>query len=166
MIKKRSQLSSHTARPVKSVRSKKDKNIDFSDLPEATDQELNRARRVGRRKPGNTKIVNLRIQPTEKLGGHKEVSLKGRKPHLGTGHVRTYPVRMNVTLSIEEQVIVRARKKAEAMGKSLNQMIREYLEKGAGNDDPERSIAELKRLLGRGHSRGWRFNRDEIHERS
>jgi HTH-type transcriptional regulator / antitoxin HigA len=28
-----------------------------------------------------------------------------------------------------------------------------------------RNNAELKQLSGRGHSRGWRFNRDEIHER-
>jgi len=36
----------------------------------------------------------------------------------------------------------------------------------AGGDDPERSIEEFKRLSGRGHSRGWRFDRNEIHERS
>jgi uncharacterized protein DUF6364 len=80
--------------------------------------------------------------------------------------VRTYTVQMNVTLSVDEQVVANARKKAAAMGKSLNQLIRDYLKKLAGSDDPERSIAEFKRLSGRGHSRGWRFNRDEIHERS
>jgi len=73
---------------------------------------------------------------------------------------------MNVTLSIDEQVVARARKRAEALGKSLNQIIRDYLERLAGGDDPERSIEEFKRLSGRGHSRGWRFDRDEIHERS
>ncbi len=73
---------------------------------------------------------------------------------------------MNVTLSIDDQVVTRARKKAEALGKSLNQVIRDYLERLAGGDDPERSIEEFKRLSGRGRSRGWRFNRDEIHERS
>ena len=73
---------------------------------------------------------------------------------------------MNVTLSVDEQTIARARKKAEALGKSLNQLIRDYLEKLAGGDDPDRSIEEFKRLSGPGHSRGWRFNRDEIHERS
>ncbi|MGA2905772.1 MAG: DUF6364 family protein [Candidatus Korobacteraceae bacterium] len=73
---------------------------------------------------------------------------------------------MNVTLSVDEQLVVRARKKAESLGKSLNQLIRDYLQTLAGGDDPERSIAELKRISGRGHSRGWRFNRDEIHERS
>jgi hypothetical protein len=73
---------------------------------------------------------------------------------------------MNVTLSVDEQLVARARKKADALGKSLNQLIRDYLQKLAGGDDPERSIEEFKQLSGRGHSRGWRFNRDEIHGRS
>lgn len=73
---------------------------------------------------------------------------------------------MNVTLSLDEQIVARARKKAEALGKSLNQLIREYLQRLAGGDDPESSIAEFKRLSGRGRSRGWRFNRNELHDRS
>lgn len=73
---------------------------------------------------------------------------------------------MNVTLSIDEQILARARKRAEALGTTVNQLVRDYLQKLAGSDDPERSIKEFKRLSGRGHSRGWRFNRDEIHERS
>jgi hypothetical protein len=72
---------------------------------------------------------------------------------------------MNVTLSIDERVVARARKRAEALGKSLNQLIRDYLQ-ALADDDPERSIEEFKRLSGRGNSRGWRFNRDEIHDRS
>lgn len=79
--------------------------------------------------------------------------------------MRTYTVFMNVTLSIDEQLVARARKKADALGKSLNQLIRDYLQKLAGGDDPERSIEEFKKLSGRGHSRGWHFNRNEIHER-
>ena len=73
---------------------------------------------------------------------------------------------MNVTLSIDEQIVSRARKKADALGKSLNQLIRDYLQKLAGGDDPERTIEEFKRLSARGNSRGWRFNRNEIHGRS
>jgi hypothetical protein len=73
---------------------------------------------------------------------------------------------MNVTLSIDDQLVERARRKAEALGKSLNQLIRDYLQKLAGGDDPERSIEEFKSLSGRGNSRGWRFDRNEIHERS
>jgi Family of unknown function (DUF6364) len=72
---------------------------------------------------------------------------------------------VNVTLSIDDQLVARARKKAEVLGKSLNQLIRDYLQAVAGGDDPERSIEEFKRLSGQGNSRGWRFNRDEIHER-
>jgi Family of unknown function (DUF6364) len=72
---------------------------------------------------------------------------------------------MNITLSIDEQLVARARKKAGSLGKSLNQLIRDYLQSLAGGDDPERSIKEFKRLSGRGDSRGWRFNRDEMHER-
>ncbi|HEU4382148.1 MAG TPA: DUF6364 family protein [Anaeromyxobacteraceae bacterium] len=80
--------------------------------------------------------------------------------------MRTHYVFMNVTLSIDERVVARARKRAEALGKSLNQLVRDYLETLAGSEDPERSIEEFRRLSGRGHSRGWRFDRDEIHERA
>ncbi len=72
---------------------------------------------------------------------------------------------MNLTLSIDEQLVARARKKADALGKSLNQLIRDYLQVVAGDGDPERSIEEFKRLSGRGHSRGWRFDRNELHDR-
>ena len=78
----------------------------------------------------------------------------------------TYTVFVNITLSIEDQLVNRARKKAKAMGKSLNQLIRDHLQSIVGGEDPERSIEEFKRLSGKGHSRGWRFNRDEVHERS
>ena len=73
---------------------------------------------------------------------------------------------MNITLSVDEQLVERARTRANALGKSLNQLVRDYLQKLAGGDDPEQSIEEFRQLSGKGHSRGWRFNRDEIHERS
>jgi len=78
--------------------------------------------------------------------------------------VRTYTVFVNITLSIDAQLAARARKRAEALGKSLNQLVREYLQ-ALADDDPERSIEEFKNLSGGGDSRGWCFNRDEIHER-
>jgi hypothetical protein len=68
--------------------------------------------------------------------------------------------------SVDEQIVSRARKRAMALAKSLNQVIRDYLEKLAGAEDPERSIKEFEKLSARGHSRGWKFNRDETHERS
>ena len=80
--------------------------------------------------------------------------------------MHTYDVLVNLTLSVDEQTVARARKKAEALGTSLNQLIRDYLQKLAGGDDPEKSIEEFRRLSGQGNSRGWKFNRDEIHERT
>jgi len=68
-------------------------------------------------------------------------------------------VLMNVTLAIDEQTVARARKRAAALGKSLNQLVRDYLQTLAGGDDPDRSIEEFKRLSGVAL-------RDEIHERS
>ncbi len=75
---------------------------------------------------------------------------------------------MNLTLALDERLVERARKQAEAQGKSLNQMIREYLEHLTPADDAAAEDDELRRLSkrGRGHSRGWRFNRDELHARS
>jgi hypothetical protein len=75
---------------------------------------------------------------------------------------------MNITLAVDERLVRRARKKAHAMGKSLNQLVREYLERLAGSDDAERDVAELRRLSRepRGRARGWRFNRDDLHERA
>jgi hypothetical protein len=51
-----------------------------------------------------------------------------------------HTVSMNVTLSIDERLVARARKKADALGKSLDQMIRYYLQQLVGGDDPEGSI--------------------------
>ena len=54
------------------------------------------------------------------------------------------------------------------MGKSLNQLIREHLEELTSLDDAERDVEELRRLSdeGGGRSQGWKFDRDEIHERA
>lgn len=75
---------------------------------------------------------------------------------------------MNITLSVEEEIIERARKVAESMGLSLNQAIRQYLEQLAEEECAEDDIREMENLslISNGHSRGWAFNRDEIHERS
>jgi hypothetical protein len=74
---------------------------------------------------------------------------------------------MNVTLSIEDEVIRKARRHAEAMGTSVNQLVREYLEQLAGKTDPNTDGAEFERLsrMARGNSRGWKFNREELHKR-
>jgi hypothetical protein len=75
-----------------------------------------------------------------------------------------YNVPMNYTFWIDDRVVALARKKAQALGKRLDQLIGDYLRTFAA-DDPEKGIAEFNRLSGRGNSSGWRFDRDEIHNR-
>lgn len=74
---------------------------------------------------------------------------------------------MNITLSIDEQLVERAREKLRATGKSINQEIREHLQHIAGDDELEleRDLEMFERLSGLGDSKGWKFNRDEIYER-
>jgi hypothetical protein len=71
---------------------------------------------------------------------------------------------MNLTLSVDEQTVERARGVARAMGKSLNQLMREYLEQLAGRNQIERDIAEFRALSPSG-KRSWKFNREEIYDR-
>jgi len=84
-----------------------------------------------------------------------------------TVYVHTYTVSMNITLSIDEQLVERAREKLRATGKTINQEIREHLQHIAGEDDLEleRDLEMFERLSGLGNSNGWKFNRDEVHER-
>lgn len=74
---------------------------------------------------------------------------------------------MNITLSVDEETVRRAREAAARLGSSLNQLVRDYLEELAGDVSPDDDVEELHELSGRsgGRSRGWRFDRDEIHER-
>lgn len=74
---------------------------------------------------------------------------------------------MNLTLSVDDEVVQKARRRAEAQGTSVNQLVREYLEQLAGTTDPAKDAAEFERLsrLAKGDSKGWKFNREELHER-
>ena len=91
----------------------------------------------------------------------------GLEGYIDTVQVRTYTVFMNLTLSVDEELVQRARRRAEALGTSVNQLVREYLEQLAGNTDPKADAAEFKRLslLAAGDSKGWKFNREELHQR-
>ena len=71
---------------------------------------------------------------------------------------------MNFTLSLDERLLARARTKAQALGKSLDTFIVEYLRRMVAEDD-ERSNEEFARLSAQGNSQGWKFYRDEIHNR-
>lgn len=64
MKKKSSALSAPGKRAGKSVRHIPDSQIDFSDMPELSDQQLKRMRRVGRPATGIAKqLIAIRLSP-------------------------------------------------------------------------------------------------------
>jgi len=72
---------------------------------------------------------------------------------------------MNVTLSVDDEVIEAARERAKVLGTSVDQLVRDYLEQLAGKRDPDADAAEFEKLsrMANGNSRGWKFDRDELH---
>lgn len=75
---------------------------------------------------------------------------------------------MNITLSVDERVAEQARAAAAAMGKSLNQAVRDYLEQLAGS---QQLASELKAFEASaretpGRLEGWRFDREEANRRA
>jgi hypothetical protein len=74
---------------------------------------------------------------------------------------------MNVTLSIDDHTLARARQLAQQQGTSLNQLVRDYLESLTAGD-PVEAVAELERAWTEeeGDSGGWKWNREEVYDRS
>ena len=72
---------------------------------------------------------------------------------------------MNLTLSIDKNLLAKARRTAGAMGLSLNEMIRHYLEKVAGEGDQAATFLELRDLFTThgGHSSGRTWTREDLH---
>jgi predicted DNA binding CopG/RHH family protein len=58
-----------------------DREIDFSDIPDSTDEELKRARRVGRPATGSAKqLIAIRIDP-KLLERLRKLASKQHKPY-------------------------------------------------------------------------------------
>ena len=72
---------------------------------------------------------------------------------------------MNLTLSIDPKLLEKARTTAGAMGMSLNEMVRRYLEKVAGEADQAGTFQELWELCTArgGHSAGQTWTRESLH---
>ena len=65
----------------RSVRPIPDSRIDFSDIPEATDEELKRMHRVGRPKSGMAKqLIAIRLSP-RLLAALRKMAAKQGKPY-------------------------------------------------------------------------------------
>lgn len=72
---------------------------------------------------------------------------------------------MNVTLSIDDEVLARARELAARRGTSLNQLVRDYLEEIASQMAPEEIVRELDELWNatEGDSCGRAWSREELY---
>lgn len=65
MAKTKSGSSAQGKRTAKNVKHMPDNKIDYSDIPESTDEELRLAARVGRPKSATTKqLIAIRLDPT------------------------------------------------------------------------------------------------------
>jgi len=81
MKKKLSASSVHGKQAARSVKRIPDSQIDFSDIPEATDEELKRMRRVGRPKSGMAKqLIAIRVSP-RLLAMLRRMAAKQGKPY-------------------------------------------------------------------------------------
>ena len=82
--------------------------------------------------------------------------------------MRTYIVRVNVTLSIDDDVVARARELASRRGTSVNQLIRDYLEEISSEMTADEILVELEQLwrTSSGDSTGRSWTREELHERA
>ena len=72
----------------------------------------------------------------------------------------------NITLSIDEQTVARAREVARAQGRSLNSLIRDYIRQLAGQGGSVQIYRRLEELWseGTGRSGGYEFRRDDAYE--
>ena len=74
---------------------------------------------------------------------------------------------MNLTLSVDEEVVERAREVARARGTSVNQLVRDYLEQLAGRrhapEELAARFAELSKQSG-GRSDGTAWTREDVYD--
>lgn len=83
-----------------------------------------------------------------------------------TCSVYTYPVFMNLTISIEDSILEEARKLARRRGTSVQELLRAHLETLVGRASTEAAARELLELMEThgGRSGGRRIAREEAYE--
>ena len=81
MKKKQFASSARARQRAKNARHMPDSRLDLTDIPEATDEQLRRARRVGRPVTGNAKqLIAIRIAP-RLLAQIRRLAAKQSKPY-------------------------------------------------------------------------------------
>ncbi|CAN5902484.1 hypothetical protein BH11MYX2_BH11MYX2_40520 [soil metagenome] len=82
---------------------------------------------------------------------------------------------MNITLAVDERTVEKAREAAQKMGKSLNGLIREYIDQLAGEMTGEQLAAEWRAMWAHWDAYSkqhpevldrepYKFNREELYE--
>src|ERR1022692_4351080 len=81
MARKQFESSARARRPARNAKPMPDSRIDFLDIPESSDEELKRARRVGRPATGDPKqLIAIRIAP-RLLADLRRMAAKQSKPY-------------------------------------------------------------------------------------
>ena len=74
---------------------------------------------------------------------------------------------MNITLSVDDQIVAKARHIASVRGTSLNQLVRDYLADLTRHDDMKSVLDELDAMWSESTGRSQDpWTREELHERS
>ncbi len=74
---------------------------------------------------------------------------------------------MNITLSVNEQVVAEARRIAALRGTSLNQLVRDYLHQLTQRENPEKKLKELQALwVEENFASAGPWTREELHQRT
>jgi antitoxin component of RelBE/YafQ-DinJ toxin-antitoxin module len=88
-----------------------------------------------------------------------------------TCDVHTYPVRMNLTLSVDDKLVEKARQVAARQGTSLQALVRQFLERLAGSregaalvEQLERHWREADKHLREHPPKSYKFDREELYE--
>jgi antitoxin component of RelBE/YafQ-DinJ toxin-antitoxin module len=74
---------------------------------------------------------------------------------------------VKISVKVDDRIAEEARKAAQAMGRSLNQVVQDYLEQLAGHPrlETELNAFEASAMTSPGRRDGWAFDRDEAHRR-
>ncbi len=73
----------------------------------------------------------------------------------------------NITLSVDDKTIERARDAAKAMGTSLNRLVRDHIERLSGADQRlvDHDAFEARAVAAKGRLNGWKMDREEANTR-
>ena len=75
---------------------------------------------------------------------------------------------MNLTLSIDRDLLEKSREAAKKQHTSVNKLIREYLERYVNESKPEyaaKEFAQIARDSGGCSPDGWKFNHNNLYDR-